>query len=55
MAGLFGKFRSKQWSTAAIENREMENPYAMASEFPRETIFDGELKLLLMDGYVENN
>jgi hypothetical protein len=52
MAGLIGKLRRKQ-RPIKVDDREKENPYAIATEFPREILFDGELKLLLMDGSVE--
>jgi hypothetical protein len=34
----------------AKDNRAKESQYAKVAEFPREKLFDGELKLLLMDG-----
>jgi hypothetical protein len=51
MSGLIEKIRKRKGPT--VKNNRNENPYAMVAEFPREKIFDGELKLLLMDGSVE--
>ena len=51
MAGIVGLIKAKPLKPVinAIEN----NPYGMATKFPEEPdrLFDGELKLLLMDGY----
>jgi hypothetical protein len=51
MLGMFGKIKGKN-CPAANEDRATENPYAVVAEFPRaeEMLFDGKLKLLLMDG-----
>ncbi len=54
MSGLFEKIKRKKWPIAK-EKQVNENPYGMVTEFPRERLFDGELKLLLMDGSVEPN
>ena len=50
MAGLVGLIKSKPLKP--ILNPLNNNPYTMAMRFPEESerIFDGELKLLLMDG-----
>jgi hypothetical protein len=49
--GLLGLIKKKPH---ALINpvEEHRNPYAVAMQFPEEldTLFDGELKLLLMDG-----
>ena len=49
MAGLVGLIKNKPKPVANVSDN---NPYAMAMCMPAETdrIFDGELKLLLMDG-----
>jgi hypothetical protein len=50
MAGIVGLIKSK--SLKPVLNPSSNNPYAIAMRFPEESdrIFDGELKLLLMDG-----
>ncbi len=50
MPGLVGLIRSKTLPILAPDAKN--NPYAIAMKFPEESarLFDGELKLLLMDG-----
>ncbi len=50
MPGLVGNIRGK--SMAHLTPDVKNNPYASALKFPEESarLFDGELKLLLMDG-----
>ncbi len=50
MAGLVGLIKSKPLKPVIAP--VVSNPYAIAMEFPEEStrLFDGELKLLLMDG-----
>ena len=52
MAGLVGLIKNKPKPVANVSDN---NPYAMAMCIPAETdrIFDGELKLLLMDGLLQ--
>jgi hypothetical protein len=52
MSVLLETIRGKR-RPIAKDNRANENPYAKVAEFPREKLFDEELKLLLMDGSVE--
>jgi hypothetical protein len=53
MSGLVAILKKKQ--RAAAPEAAHSNPYALASEFPAETdrIFDNEINLLLMDGWVQ--
>ena len=50
MAGLVGLIKAKPLKP--VLSATSNNPYAMAMQIPAESdrIFDGELKLLLMDG-----
>jgi hypothetical protein len=50
MAGMAGLIKGKK--SKPVTNTVVNDPYAMAMRFPEvsEIIFDGELKLLLMDG-----
>ncbi len=51
MAGLVGLIKAKPLKPVIAPVNS--NPYAIALEFPDESarLFDGDLKLLLMDGY----
>ncbi len=52
MFGALRNIRGQRRPDAKGEHAK-ENPYAVVAEFPQEKLFDGELKLLLMDGSVE--
>jgi hypothetical protein len=51
MAGIVGLIKSRPLKPVVVPTNN--NPYGMAMNLPEEPdrIFDGELKLLLMDGY----
>jgi hypothetical protein len=53
MAGLVGLIKAKPLKP--VLSATSNNPYAMAMQIPAESdrIFDGDLKLLLMDGLSE--